>query len=96
LASCARNAGFELLTGAVTSPISESRVPVSVQRPFRVGGFSNSTTLFTNSSFVGGETQSTTGAYSPHIQVSVARKDSGTLAWMSAGIVAVGLFMFSC
>ncbi|KAK0657479.1 hypothetical protein B0T16DRAFT_61103 [Cercophora newfieldiana] len=97
LASCARNAGFRLPTELVVTPETGLRGPVNVQDRLRAGGFRNSSTIATNSSSSADRTtQNVSDSKSPHIQVSVARQHRGTLAWMTAGIGAVGLFMFSC
>ncbi|KAK4449305.1 hypothetical protein QBC34DRAFT_380446 [Podospora aff. communis PSN243] len=96
LTSCARNAGFELPAEALVTPADGLRGPVNVQTPFRGGGFNNSRTLGTNVSSADRTPQSTSDSKSPYVQVSVARQHRGTLAWMAAGMGAVGLFMFSC
>ncbi|KAK0631856.1 hypothetical protein B0T14DRAFT_13565 [Immersiella caudata] len=96
LASCAMNAGFELPSGALVTPAGGFREPANAQAPFRTGESNNSRTLVTNSSSTNRTTPGTSDSKSPYIQVSVARQHRGTLAWMAAGMGAVGLFMFSC
>jgi len=69
---------------------------VSVQDNFPAtrGSLNTSTSLLANSS---GEVSTNIKSHtSPYVHASVARKHRGTIAWMAAGIGAVGLFMFSC
>ncbi|KAK3341149.1 hypothetical protein B0T25DRAFT_332224 [Lasiosphaeria hispida] len=102
LETCAKNAGFELparymiLVEPATS-VGELATSTRVEDTSRISGASlNTPALGVNSSSAGLTVPSVTSSGSVYIQVSVARKEQWTLAWMGAGIGAVGLFMFSC
>lgn len=91
LATCAENAGFELPMGVV---FGESVTPGTM---FRASSAAlNDLSLSTNASSSRAGAPKAVGSSSPHVQISVAREQHGTLFWMATGIGAVGLFMFSC
>ncbi|KAK0731204.1 hypothetical protein B0H67DRAFT_63749 [Lasiosphaeris hirsuta] len=96
---CAKNAGFELPAGYIIPVASVDEVATSTRGDdtTRLSGTRLDTpTLDANSSSAGQTIPSITSSGGVYIQVSVARKEQWTLAWMGAGIGAVGLFMFSC
>ncbi|KAK3394477.1 hypothetical protein B0H63DRAFT_47215 [Podospora didyma] len=86
LVPCAANAGFKLpMYARLADPVApphELSSPIKTQR------------RETDEEYVDTGPSINEDPSSPHIQMSVARKE--TLAWMWFGIGAVGLFMFSC